>query len=64
VGSPEKKENVFDEHKDAYRAFTDDRQFESWLRNENVGSGYLPTTCNISSINPVPFNEQKTHARA
>jgi hypothetical protein len=43
VGSPEKKENVFDEHKDAYRAFTDDRQFESWLRNENVGSGYLPT---------------------
>jgi hypothetical protein len=34
--------------KDAYRAFTDDRQFETWLRNDDVGSGYLPVGVDLN----------------
>lgn len=44
---PDRKENVYEPDKDPYPPFTDDRQFHSWMRNDDIGSGYDPVIASL-----------------
>ena len=38
---------VYEPDRDAFRSFTDDRQFHSWMRNDDIGGGYDPVIASL-----------------